>query len=1186
MAVPALVIGIGGTGQWVLTYLKKDLVETYGEIPAGVKLLAFDMDRADARTIGGIVLEPWEHVRFGGDLGSYLSDIALHEENQLFPHVQSWFKVNNYLSLLPNGQPDFTHVDIPIGASRQLARLAIFRDLQSPASKVLVSLKKSIRAITRETNCHVLNVFLVGSLAGATGAGMCIDIAHLARHVAKEHGHVQIFTYGFLVLSDVFGSLPETIAARMKSRSFAAMREIRRFSEALWDMGYPMHYVAPTPGRAGDPVLLGSIKGQPFDHLYYIDGHRKNFPLYAIPIENGVAPTIADMISAMLDKTSFGSFEEHTRNLYAVLASRRSWPYASYCASLGTYSIVFPIHSIIEGYAHRLSLEALQHLLQPNSFDDSTTLPTHLAGDKNYEAGQGYSGLDAARAFLVGSSVIDPSNSTVAVDNTLLTADLVDAVERFTVTDMSIVGRLAARSPADWERIFIPTGESMDVLAARQLVEGIIGANLRATLPTSKNLKRRESPADSLYRIENGVRSHKNIYLGVEQKETGQRVSGKYREALGEYTNVHLKRFQKMLDYKMREVLNGRSNAAPMLAKSGKLGYLQEFLAAVSNYLDRGYQVMTRVMEYRRYQARGRMQAIAVAQNALNEMKANANDTRPIVGKAHKSQEAYLEAEQLLIDIHKVEIMEQAVTDTIKQMQEMVASAKASADAWAQTLGIGQGSLYAALVAGKRQMDANRNKDADVESRLVLGARKAGKEEDAEYTRFREYEERRYRHYVYEGQTNQVAALLGDLNWQVSTEVKAGELAFKLGLSITSEGAAKPSTLEDSAGKNLGLILGRAQQAFKDALRDESVVGYLMYAYESPEVLADLIHARSGPLLDHDASGPIPANYLRATFGQESGQADYLRGVLRRLASHSYIADMDRFAKLVNSENRFACTLVHTMDLIEIDRMAAYTNGLQEYMGLISEDDFQRSLRSPLHCFPAEVNAVQYEERLPLLNQASRMLHDDIVLQLEKEDNLRLFLFCWGYRLISTHAFDDAGETKTVYRLQWETDDDRDIGEVWLTKPQKDKAPDFLEALMTFNYVGHDVGHGDTYLKRIEWDRVRSTLEQRYQDDLAARRATGNLGASDVALGSWLSAQQIPDDDPVWLLTARLDRLSEMDKKLTEIVADLDKQFKDPAHRENEDLQKQYDLASVFLLVLLDEQEKIRLRIHNRQREI
>ena len=40
---PAVIIGLGGTGKWVLTYVKKNLLDTYGgEMPKTVRLLSFD----------------------------------------------------------------------------------------------------------------------------------------------------------------------------------------------------------------------------------------------------------------------------------------------------------------------------------------------------------------------------------------------------------------------------------------------------------------------------------------------------------------------------------------------------------------------------------------------------------------------------------------------------------------------------------------------------------------------------------------------------------------------------------------------------------------------------------------------------------------------------------------------------------------------------------------------------------------------------------------------------------------------------------------------------------------------------------------------------------------------------------------------------------------------------------------
>ena len=43
MPKPSIIIGLGGTGQKVLTYLKKELLETHnGKMPENVQLLAYD----------------------------------------------------------------------------------------------------------------------------------------------------------------------------------------------------------------------------------------------------------------------------------------------------------------------------------------------------------------------------------------------------------------------------------------------------------------------------------------------------------------------------------------------------------------------------------------------------------------------------------------------------------------------------------------------------------------------------------------------------------------------------------------------------------------------------------------------------------------------------------------------------------------------------------------------------------------------------------------------------------------------------------------------------------------------------------------------------------------------------------------------------------------------------------------
>ncbi|NJN66799.1 MAG: hypothetical protein HC884_08815 [Chloroflexaceae bacterium] len=53
MARPTLVIGVGGTGQWVLAHVKKNLLDTYGMVPEEVKLHSLDTTQAPSATAGG-----------------------------------------------------------------------------------------------------------------------------------------------------------------------------------------------------------------------------------------------------------------------------------------------------------------------------------------------------------------------------------------------------------------------------------------------------------------------------------------------------------------------------------------------------------------------------------------------------------------------------------------------------------------------------------------------------------------------------------------------------------------------------------------------------------------------------------------------------------------------------------------------------------------------------------------------------------------------------------------------------------------------------------------------------------------------------------------------------------------------------------------------------------------------------
>jgi hypothetical protein len=55
---PAIIIGLGGTGKWVLTYVKKNLLDIYsGEMPKSVRLLSFDTTSEKISRDGGAAPE-------------------------------------------------------------------------------------------------------------------------------------------------------------------------------------------------------------------------------------------------------------------------------------------------------------------------------------------------------------------------------------------------------------------------------------------------------------------------------------------------------------------------------------------------------------------------------------------------------------------------------------------------------------------------------------------------------------------------------------------------------------------------------------------------------------------------------------------------------------------------------------------------------------------------------------------------------------------------------------------------------------------------------------------------------------------------------------------------------------------------------------------------------------------------
>ena len=331
MSLPSLIVGLGGTGQWVAAYVKKDLLDTHSKMPKEVKLLAFDTltkpeakvggrgeNRSGLQTTGAVGLESGEYFYIGGHIRQFVKEVAAGEH----PHAGSWFQADWYLRNLPDNMFSITE---GAGQFRQFGRTAVFHDVAAPAnSRIYNTLQDAIGKLKRNNpTAKTLSVFLTGSLAGGTGAGMFVDIAHLIREIAAQPTvDFKVTIRGFLVLPDAFShNVDAGMLRSMYARAFAAMRENRRFTVNFdYAKGYPMHYHS----GGGHPLWHGSIKGRLFDILYYIDGQRERLPLGGISMNLGVAPTIADAIIANIDSKAGPTLIQHAVNVEQEATARKT----------------------------------------------------------------------------------------------------------------------------------------------------------------------------------------------------------------------------------------------------------------------------------------------------------------------------------------------------------------------------------------------------------------------------------------------------------------------------------------------------------------------------------------------------------------------------------------------------------------------------------------------------------------------------------------------------------------------------------------------------------------------------------------------------------------------------------------------------------------------------------------------
>lgn len=355
MAIQALVMGFGGTGAQILTFLKELTVLKYGGQPDSVRFLLFDTiaDWEPGRTVKILGGAAEEKLAAGREEGASLDprreyfrladrdpDLMKHVFEYLtpagnpesHPHLKDWLHAP-WLSLhVPKNQ-----LNILEGAAqqRQVGRFAMFQN----AERILQQLEQEIRRLQERSQRGAVNVWIIGSAAGGTGAGCLLDAAFLARQAA---GQTKVSVTGVIVLPEVYDD-KEGIS---RGRAYSLFRELDRLQEQ--GCGVTDRYVDGTliSSRVRYDArrrLESTVGSRLFDNLFYVgrrctrDTERTSF-----------FTSVANSVDPFLDEEAGPPLLQNAVNSYAA------------ASSFGAARLYIPA----ETYADMFAWEEVQHYLE------------------------------------------------------------------------------------------------------------------------------------------------------------------------------------------------------------------------------------------------------------------------------------------------------------------------------------------------------------------------------------------------------------------------------------------------------------------------------------------------------------------------------------------------------------------------------------------------------------------------------------------------------------------------------------------------------------------------------------------------------------------------------------------------------------------------------------------------------
>ncbi len=226
-----LFIGIGGTGDWILTLLKDKVTASLGSVPDSIQFRLIDTLAEDYRVnnsakldgVGGITKSEYLQLadKPSGRFLKAATQVAT--DKQAAPFESRWFDAGLFLEHVAGADLNLVR---GAGQHRQIGRMGVVLN----RLQIITMIRRALEQCSREDG--ETPIWIVGSIAGGTGAGIFMDIAALARLAAEQQG-AACRLIGVAALPGVYKDVSIDHA-----RAYAVMRELSRLQAPVHPRDY------------------------------------------------------------------------------------------------------------------------------------------------------------------------------------------------------------------------------------------------------------------------------------------------------------------------------------------------------------------------------------------------------------------------------------------------------------------------------------------------------------------------------------------------------------------------------------------------------------------------------------------------------------------------------------------------------------------------------------------------------------------------------------------------------------------------------------------------------------------------------------------------------------------------------------------------------------------------------------